>query len=114
MAWTGTEPFIDGNGRTMVPLRAIGEALGLDAGWNQDTREASFSGGGRSIHFPIGSSRARTDGGILVCGKEASRMLDILGISETTEREKGLFDASNEVKFVHVYFAFYPYISSNN
>ena len=55
-----------------------------------------------------------SDSSILPHGKEASEMFDILGFSETAEREKGFFDASNEVKFAHVYFAFYPYISSNN
>ena len=37
-------PFIDENGRTLVPLRAVAEALGLEVKWDGSTRTASFSG----------------------------------------------------------------------
>ena len=48
----------------MVPLRAVGEALGLTVSWDGTKREAGFSDGERSIFFPIGSRSARTgDGG---------------------------------------------------
>lgn len=64
VAWTDAAPFIDENDRTMVPLRAVGEALGLVAYWDAPAREAVFSDRTRSIIFPIGSAAARTgDGG---------------------------------------------------
>ena len=38
-------------------------ALGLDVLWDAAAREAVFSGGGKSIAFPIGSAEARTERG---------------------------------------------------
>ncbi len=67
VGWTDAAPFIDENSRTMVPLRAVGEALGLTVSWDAASREAGFSDGERSIFFPIGGSTARTgDGGSVV------------------------------------------------
>lgn len=34
------------NGRTVVPVRFISEALGFDVGWNQDTQEVTISASG--------------------------------------------------------------------
>ena len=62
--WTDAEPFIDGNNRTMVPLRAVAEALGLGVSWDGASREAIFTDGRKTLYFPIGSNAARTgDGG---------------------------------------------------
>ena len=64
VAWTDAEPFIDANDRTMVPLRAVADAMGLTVNWDAAAREASFTGGSRIIIFPIDSATARTsDGG---------------------------------------------------
>ena len=64
--WTDAVPYIDENNRTMVPLRAVADALELDIVWNEDTREATFSDGARAICFPIGSAEAYTDEGVAV------------------------------------------------
>ena len=61
--WTDAWPFIDANSRTLVPLRAVGEAMGLAVGWDGNAREASFTDGSRAIYFPIDSRTARTGGG---------------------------------------------------
>ena len=62
--WTDALPFIDANNRTMVPLRAVAEALGLTVDWNGAKREAIFTNGTNTIYFPIGNNAARTgDGG---------------------------------------------------
>ena len=37
VAWTDAKPFIDENDRTLVPLRPIANALGLEVAWNDDT-----------------------------------------------------------------------------
>jgi hypothetical protein len=63
VAWTDAFPFIDENSRTMVPLRAVGDALGLTVGWDGLAREAFFTDGTRTIFFPIGSAEARTGDG---------------------------------------------------
>ena len=64
--WTDAEPFIDENNRTMVPLRAVAEALGLTVSWDGSAREASFTDGQRTIVFPIGSTQARLEDGSTV------------------------------------------------
>jgi hypothetical protein len=59
------KPFVDENGRTLAPLRPIGEALGLEIAWQEDTQEASFSRAEdtekgpwrRSAGFTIGSEQ---------------------------------------------------------
>jgi len=61
--WTDAEPFIDKNSRTMVPLRVVAEALGLQVDWNGASREAIFTNGTKTIIFPIDSKRYRTETG---------------------------------------------------
>ena len=63
VAFTDAIPFIDENSRTLVPLRAVGDAMGLTVGWDSAAREASFTDGTKTIYFPIGSNEARTSGG---------------------------------------------------
>ena len=57
--WTDAVPFIDENNRTLVPLRAVGEAMGLSVSWNDDSREAMFSGQNKCIWFGQNNSEAR-------------------------------------------------------
>ena len=61
--WTDVQPFINSDNRTMVPLRAVGEALGLSVSWDGTAREAIFSNGTKTIYFPINSKYYRTEGG---------------------------------------------------
>ena len=60
VTWTDAAPFIDKNNRTMVPLRAVGDALGLTVDWDGAKREAFFTDGTKTIYFPIDSTNART------------------------------------------------------
>lgn len=57
IAFPDAEPFIDENSRTLVPLRAIGNALGLDVKWNDSARTATFSRGVDSVIFTINQSK---------------------------------------------------------
>ena len=64
VAWTDAAPFIDANSRTMVPLRAVADAMSLTVNWDGDARVASFTDGSKTISFPIDGSTAQTsDGG---------------------------------------------------
>ena len=47
------KPFIDENSRTLIPLRAIGEALELEVEWNKEDRTASFIGEEITVIFTI-------------------------------------------------------------
>jgi hypothetical protein len=65
--WTDVRPFIDGNDRTMVPLRAVADAMGLDVEWDAENRTAVFTGMvigtwyvpyQRTYYVPIGSKES--------------------------------------------------------
>lgn len=55
-------PFIDARDRLMVPLRAIGEALGADVSWDAGTRAVTIAGDGTTLRFTIGSVYASVNG----------------------------------------------------
>ncbi|NLC11379.1 MAG: DUF1343 domain-containing protein [Firmicutes bacterium] len=55
-------PFIDKNDRLMVPLRAIGEALGAVVHWDAGRRTVSVVRGEKKIIFTIGSAEALVNG----------------------------------------------------
>lgn len=40
-------------------------------------------------------------------------MLDLLNLSDGTEREESLSDTPEEVAFASIYFAYYPYLYAN-
>ena len=61
--WTDAQPFINADSRTMVPLRAVGDALGLTVTWDAAAREAVFTDGNKTLRFPIGSTIAYTGEG---------------------------------------------------
>ena len=63
VSWADANPFINENGRTMVPLRAVGDALGLAVDWDANRHEASFSRGDKTIRFQIGNTSAQTSDG---------------------------------------------------
>ena len=54
--WTDARPFIDENDRTLVPLRPIANALGLEVAWNDDTNTAAFTDGETTAEFVVGSN----------------------------------------------------------
>ena len=48
-------PYIDENERTMVPVRFIGEGLGAEVGWDEETETAELKLAGSSVYVRIGS-----------------------------------------------------------
>ncbi len=50
------------NGRTMLPVRAVAEAMGAQVGWNGDTRCATITKGDLYIEIYLGSDRAYVNG----------------------------------------------------
>ena len=74
--WTDAAPFIDANNRTMVPLRAVGETLGLTVSWDSAAREAVFTDGVKTIFFPIDSNTARAGDGSTVQMDTAAVIVD--------------------------------------
>ena len=74
--WTDSVPFIDSNSRTMVPLRAVADAMSLTVEWDGDKREASFTNGAKTIIFPIGNASARTGQGEVIPMDTAAVIVD--------------------------------------
>lgn len=73
VTWTDAAPFINANSRTMVPLRAVADAMALTVNWDASAREASFTNGTKTIIFPIDSISARTsDGGTVTMDTAAA------------------------------------------
>lgn len=62
-AWlpTDTTPIIE-NGRTLIPLRACGEAVGAEVNWDQASRTATAEINGLTVKFTIGSNTYTVNG----------------------------------------------------
>jgi len=56
-----TEPYINTDGRTMVPVRFVSEKLGANVEWEADTKTAVITYGSKSIRMPIGSRTVTVD-----------------------------------------------------
>ncbi|WP_010250285.1 copper amine oxidase N-terminal domain-containing protein [Acetivibrio cellulolyticus] len=57
------KPFIDMNGRTLIPVRFVTESLGATVGWNEDYQEVTIKKGNVDISIMI------NDRNIVVSGK---------------------------------------------
>ena len=59
---TDVSPFIDANGRTMVPVRFISEALAAKVDWDDNTRTVIVTKGSTVIKLVIGSRQIIING----------------------------------------------------
>ncbi|WP_027088439.1 copper amine oxidase N-terminal domain-containing protein [Cohnella panacarvi] len=57
-----TEPYINTDGRTMVPVRFVSEKLGAEVKWEVDTQTAVIDFKGKIIRMPVGSNLVTVDG----------------------------------------------------
>lgn len=57
-----TEPYINTDGRTMVPVRFVSEMLGAEVKWEENTETAIIKYDGKTIRMPIGSKTVTVDG----------------------------------------------------
>ena len=62
VSFPDTEPYINADGRTMVPVRFVSEKLGADVGWQDDTRTVTVQYGMKQISMTIGSRDVTVDG----------------------------------------------------
>ncbi len=54
-----TQPYIDENHRTMVPLRFVAEGLEARVGWDPENRTVTVSQNGKNLIFTINSTQVR-------------------------------------------------------
>jgi N-acetylmuramoyl-L-alanine amidase len=59
---TDVPPYIDGNDRTIVPVRFISEELGCEVDWNQGKKMATASRQGTTVEIYIDKNTAFVDG----------------------------------------------------
>ncbi|MCD1259736.1 copper amine oxidase N-terminal domain-containing protein [Paenibacillus athensensis] len=57
-----TEPYVDSNGRTMVPVRFVSEKLGGKVDWNATTKTVTIATQGKNISLTIGSKTPTVNG----------------------------------------------------
>jgi len=57
-----TEPYVDSNGRTMVPVRFVSEMLGGKVDWNAATSTVTIATQGKTISLTIGSKTPTVNG----------------------------------------------------
>ncbi len=55
VSFPDTHPYIDANSRTMIPVRFVGEALGADVSWEDNTQSAVISLDGTTVKVPVDS-----------------------------------------------------------
>lgn len=48
------KPFVNGDGRTMLPVRAIAEAVGANVDWDPATQTATLTQGDKVVKVPVG------------------------------------------------------------
>ena len=70
---TDVPPFIDENGRTMVPVRFVSEALGCVVGWNAEEQRVRITRTGIAVDLYIGQKTAHIKG-IDIDGTETKEM----------------------------------------
>ena len=75
--WTDAKPFIK-DGRTLVPLRPIANALGLTVAWNAEAQQAGFGDGETTVVFQLNSKAY----GVFVGDDFTEVKMDTAAISE--------------------------------
>ncbi len=56
------KPFVNADGRTMLPIRAISEALGAQVQWDEATKTATLTLGDKTVKVPVGQSTIDVNG----------------------------------------------------
>lgn len=85
-----TAPYIKGTGFTMLPVRALGESLGLTANWNNATKTATFASEGKVAVVKIGESTITVNGMKLALNapaeiKDGSTMIELRSLANAFE-----------------------------
>lgn len=110
---TDTAPTVV-NGRTLVPMRAIFEALGAEVLWDGETRTATGILGEHTVEIQVGESTALVDGeprALDVPAQILNRrtmvparfVSEALGCTVTWDSETKTAAVANQLAGVHIY-----------
>ncbi len=69
-------PFIDENGRTQIPIRAVAEALGCEVSWDEETYTATLTKGDKTVIIKIGSADMQSGNEIITMDTTAQIVND--------------------------------------
>lgn len=87
-----TAPYIKGTGYTMLPVRALGESLGLTADWNNLTKTATFASDAKVAVVKIGESTITVNGMKMPLNapaeiKDSSTMIELRSLANAFDVE---------------------------
>ncbi len=62
VTFTDAVPFVDSNGRTMMPVAKIGELLKVAVGWNPTTQTVTLKGNGKEVSVKLNDENITVNG----------------------------------------------------
>ncbi|MEG6523030.1 copper amine oxidase N-terminal domain-containing protein [Desulfotomaculum sp. 1211_IL3151] len=97
------KPFVNADGRTMLPIRAIAEALGADVKWDDATQTATLTLGTRVVEVTLGQNSILVDGvpipmDTAAASKDGRTVLPLRAVSEAMGADVGWDPATSTVK----------------
>lgn len=102
-------PFVE-DGRVIVPVRAISEALDADVSWDNDTMTAIISQGEKNVSFTIGEKNMTVDGESFEIDAAATIINSTTFVPLRALSEALGFDVMWDVKTSSVLLSSYPVV----
>ncbi|HWP97228.1 MAG TPA: stalk domain-containing protein [Syntrophomonadaceae bacterium] len=96
------KPFINADGRTMLPVRAIAEALGAQVQWDEATQTATLTLGAKTVKIPIGQNSILVDGqptsmDTIAAIKDGRTLLPVRSVGEALGAQIGWDESTQTV-----------------
>jgi hypothetical protein len=97
------KPFVNADGRTMLPVRAIAEALGATVQWDEATQTATLTLGEKTVKVTIGQNSLLVDGNPVSMDtaaaiKDGRTLLPVRAIGEALGAQVGWDEQTQTVK----------------
>jgi hypothetical protein len=99
-----TKPIIE-NGRTLVPFRAIFEALGATVNWNNDVQQVTAQKGDTHVSLIIGDKNMLVNYKMLVALDVAPKIVDsrtLVPLRAISEALNAQVDWDNDLRLVTI------------
>ena len=97
------KPFVNADGRTMLPIRAIAEAVGADVKWDEATQTATLTLGAKVVKVTLGQNNILVDGvpvpmDTAAASKDGRTVLPLRAVSEAMGADVGWDPETSTVK----------------